>query len=226
MDAPLQADEGEVFDDIGRLEKRKKISLEEAQREAVTSAITHMVSVITGGPGTGKTTITNLVINYFREKGLSITLAAPTGRAAKRMAEATGYPAKTIHRLLGAGAVVEGRPWQGFEHDADNPIETDVLILDEMSMVDIYVFRSLLRALVQLLYRFYALHLCGFVFSRMHDLGGLFLPEAFLCEAFPLRLVFPACGRHGSPGAVPGLPGADHLRVHAEQQIPDCDQVL
>ena len=148
LDTGVYEEAGVVYDDIIRLEKGKGISLEDAQREAVANAITHMVSVITGGPGTGKTMITNLVISYFSEMGLRITLAAPTGRAAKRMSETTGFPAKTIHRLLGAGAVVEGRSAPGFEHDADNPLETDVLILDEMSMVDIYVFRSLLRALV------------------------------------------------------------------------------
>ena len=148
LDGEDPAEEALVLKDISRLETKNNIYLEDAQREAVVCAITHMVSVITGGPGTGKTTITNLVISYFSEKGLKITLAAPTGRAAKRMSEATGHNARTIHRLLGAGAVVEGRSLQEFEHDSDNPIETDVLILDEMSMVDIYVFRSLLRAIV------------------------------------------------------------------------------
>lgn len=148
LDVPDHTVINDLYDDIGDIERKKGISLEDAQREAVICAISNTVSVITGGPGTGKTTITNLIISYFRSKGLDITLAAPTGRAAKRMAEATGYEAQTIHRLLGSRALTDGRSDPGFEHDADNPLETDALILDEMSMVDIYVFRSLLRALV------------------------------------------------------------------------------
>ncbi len=141
-------DEEMVAEDILKLELQSGISLEDSQREAVVSAVLNPVCVITGGPGTGKTTITNLVIRYFKSKGFDITLAAPTGRAAKRMTEATGYEAKTIHRLLGAGAVVDGKQLSGFEKNEDNPLETDVLILDEMSMVDTFVFRSLLRALI------------------------------------------------------------------------------
>ena len=149
-DLDTRDDTGEsvVYDEVRKLEKDSGISLEDAQREAVVGAISHTLSVITGGPGTGKTTITNLIISYFRRKGLEIMLAAPTGRAAKRMTEATGYEAKTIHRLLGAGAVVDGKSLSGFTHDADNPLEADVIILDEMSMVDIYIFRSLLRAVI------------------------------------------------------------------------------
>lgn len=148
LNIPEEADEERVSEDIRQLELQTGISLEDSQREAVVNAILNPVCVITGGPGTGKTTITNLMIRYFKSKGYDITLAAPTGRAAKRMTEATGYEARTIHRLLGAGAVVDGRQLSGFEKDADNPLETDVLILDEMSMVDTFVFRSLLRALV------------------------------------------------------------------------------
>ncbi len=148
LDVPDHTEMSRVYDDIKKLEKKEGILLEDAQREAVVCAITHSISVITGGPGTGKTTITKLIIRYFRDKGSDITLAAPTGRAAKRMSEATGCEAKTIHRLLGAGALGDKGPVSGFEHDADNPIETDIVILDEMSMVDIYIFRSLLRALV------------------------------------------------------------------------------
>ena len=143
-----KADEAEVYDRISAIEKETGISLEDSQREAVRSAICNMVSIITGGPGTGKTTIINLMISYFEAKGLDVTLAAPTGRAAKRMTEASGHEAKTIHRLLGAGAVMGGNPSAGFERNADNPLETDVIILDEMSMVDIFIFRSLLRAVV------------------------------------------------------------------------------
>ncbi|MBQ4482019.1 MAG: ATP-dependent RecD-like DNA helicase [Lachnospiraceae bacterium] len=147
LDVPDEGDLSLIYDEIKKIEKKSEITLEDSQREAVTGAISHTVSVITGGPGTGKTTITNLILQYFREKGFHITLAAPTGRAAKRMTESTGFEAKTIHRLLGAGAV-SSKKTSGFEHDRDNPLETDVIVLDEMSMVDIYLFRSLLRAVV------------------------------------------------------------------------------
>ena len=148
LNVPDDTDESILYGEIRKIERETGISLEDGQREAVAGSISNTLSVITGGPGTGKTTITNIIINYFTRKGFDITLAAPTGRAAKRMTDATGVNAKTIHRLLGAGAVTDGKPWSGFAHDADNPLETDVLILDEMSMVDIYVFRSLLRAII------------------------------------------------------------------------------
>lgn len=148
LDLPDEVEESRVYEEIRQIEKDRGISLEDAQREAVVGAISNTVSVITGGPGTGKTTITNIMIHYFRQKGFDITLTAPTGRAAKRMTEAAGVEAKTIHRLLGAGAVIDGKPVSGFEHDPDNPLETDVIILDEMSMVDIYIFRSLLKAII------------------------------------------------------------------------------
>lgn len=147
LDVPDESDPGVIYDEIKKIERDSDITLEDSQREAVTGAISHMVSVITGGPGTGKTTITNLILKYFVSKGFNITLAAPTGRAAKRMTESTGFEAKTIHRVLGAGGLVQGKSGS-FEHDRDNPLETDVVVLDEMSMVDIYLFRSLLRAVI------------------------------------------------------------------------------
>ena len=112
------------------------------QRKAVRAAVCEGVSVITGGPGTGKTTILRCVLSLLDE-GDEVALVAPTGRAAKRMAEATGAQAKTIHRLLEYGGDA-GR----FARDADNPVEADVVIVDEMSMVDIFLMRSLLRALL------------------------------------------------------------------------------
>ncbi len=148
LDVPFDTKAEDINPKIEKIEKKTGIKLEETQKEAVLCAITNTVSVITGGPGTGKTTITNQVINYFMGEGYDITLAAPTGRAAKRMSETSGYEAKTIHRLLGAGGPNDGKTYTGFEHDIDNPVETDVLILDEMSMVDIYIFRSLLKALL------------------------------------------------------------------------------
>lgn len=120
--------------------------LDEKQMDAVLEAMRHTLMILTGGPGTGKTTTINTMIAVFEREGLSIELAAPTGRAAKRMKEATGREARTIHRLL----EVSGDPETGtfFNKNTDEPLETDVIIIDEMSMVDIYLFQSLLRAVV------------------------------------------------------------------------------
>ncbi len=120
--------------------------LDEFQLEAVIEAQRSTLLILTGGPGTGKTTTINTMIHVFEEDGLSIELAAPTGRAAKRMKEATGREARTIHRLL----EVNGDPESGvfFNKTMDDPLETDVIIIDEMSMVDLYLFQSLLRAVV------------------------------------------------------------------------------
>jgi exodeoxyribonuclease V alpha subunit len=120
-----------------------KINLKLApkQAEAVKKAVSEKTMVITGGPGTGKTTIINAVIRIYRELGAKILLAAPTGRAAKRMSEATGYPARTIHRML------EFSPHKGgFQRDQDHPLEVDVLILDETSMIDAVLMYHLLKA--------------------------------------------------------------------------------
>ncbi|MCR5746525.1 MAG: ATP-dependent RecD-like DNA helicase [Lachnospiraceae bacterium] len=148
LDVGDTEDTAGISEAVSDIEKTSGVVLENMQREAVIAAISHTVSVITGGPGTGKTTITNLMISYFEAQGLNVTLAAPTGRAAKRMSEASDHEAKTIHRLLGVGAMIDGKPAGGFEHNGDNPLETDVIILDEMSMVDIFMFRYLLRAIV------------------------------------------------------------------------------
>ena len=105
--------------------------------------------VITGGPGTGKTTTINTIIKYFEMEGLEIRLAAPTGRAAKRMAETSGYEAQTIHRLLEICGSASDSQNTGmhFERNEDNPLETDVIIVDEMSMVDVSIMNSLLKAI-------------------------------------------------------------------------------
>ena len=120
--------------------------LEEHQLDAVREAVRNGLLIITGGPGTGKTTTINTIIQYFAMEGLDIYLAAPTGRAAKRMSETTGYDAKTIHRMLelngGMGEV------SSFERNEQNPLEADVIIVDEMSMVDISLMNSLLKAIV------------------------------------------------------------------------------
>lgn len=128
--------------------KEQDIELDELQYKAVEESIRYGVSVISGGPGTGKTTTINTIIRFFDEKGLDILLAAPTGRAAKRMQETTGYEAKTIHRLLevnGGDSTDESTSY--FDRNEDNPLEADVIIIDEMSMVDIGLFNALLRAI-------------------------------------------------------------------------------
>lgn len=127
----------------------KEISLSEGQREAVLSAVTQGVLILTGGPGTGKTTAINTIIRLLEQKGLSITLAAPTGRAAKRMSEATEREAKTIHRLLEVAYISEDSRRQVFHRNEENPLETDVLIVDESSMIDILLMKSLLDAVAE-----------------------------------------------------------------------------
>ncbi|MDO4272802.1 MAG: ATP-dependent RecD-like DNA helicase [Eubacteriales bacterium] len=134
---------------IAQIEKETGTVLDEMQKKAVTEAAGHGLFVLTGGPGTGKTTTINAIIRFFAGEGSELRLAAPTGRAAKRMTEATGYEAQTIHRLLELdGMPEEEREGQGihFERNAQNPLETDVIIIDEMSMVDIQLMHSLLQA--------------------------------------------------------------------------------
>lgn len=136
---------------IREIERHQGIELDELQRQAVLQSLRHGVLILSGGPGTGKTTTINTMIQYFAEEGMDILLAAPTGRAAKRMTEATGYEAKTIHRLLELnGGISEGEPGgrAKFERNADNPLEADVVIVDEMSMVDLFLMQALLRALL------------------------------------------------------------------------------
>ena len=129
------------------IEKKNEIQLEELQRQAVIEAVKNGLLVITGGPGTGKTTTINAIIQYFELEGLDIYLAAPTGRAAKRMTEATGYEASTIHRLLElSGMMEESSAAAHFERNEENPLEADVIIIDEMSMVDISLMHALLCA--------------------------------------------------------------------------------
>ena len=131
---------------IAALERETEMELSEGQRTAVLSALTEGVLVITGGPGTGKTTAINTLIALLEHRGLSISLAAPTGRAAKRMSEATGREAKTVHRLLEVSYISEDSRRQTFKKNEDEPLETDVLIVDEASMLDILLTHSLLRA--------------------------------------------------------------------------------
>lgn len=143
------SEEKRVQQRIGMLEKAQKIRLDELQKQAVLESIKNGIMILTGGPGTGKTTTINTMIGYFAEEGMDIFLAAPTGRAAKRMTEATGYEAKTIHRLLELnGASVEEKRLAKFERNEENPLEADVIIIDEMSMVDIHLFQALLKAIM------------------------------------------------------------------------------
>ncbi len=138
-----------AVDDVA---KREEIELDEQQKKAVMEAVVKGVTVITGGPGTGKTTTINTIIKLFERQGLNIVLAAPTGRAAKRMSEATGGDAQTIHRLLEISGGIsddenDGRGTYTFERNEENPLDADVVIIDEMSMVDVSIMNSLLKAI-------------------------------------------------------------------------------
>ena len=117
------------------------VQLSERQKEAVRTALTHKVAVLTGGPGTGKTTTVRTVIELLDRFKCRYALASPTGRAAKRLAETTGRPAKTMHRLLGFA------PGEGFKYDDENPLDVDMLIVDEASMLDLLLTNHLLKAL-------------------------------------------------------------------------------
>ena len=133
---------------IARIEENENLQLDGLQRKGVMEAARNGVLVITGGPGTGKTTTINSIIKYFEYMGMDIRLAAPTGRAAKRMTEATGYEAQTIHRMLELSGMPDESAVAKFERNEQNPLETDVIIIDEMSMVDINLMHSLLKAVM------------------------------------------------------------------------------
>ena len=133
------------FDTLIDIEEEENgIKYENLQRKAITSAISKGLMILTGGPGTGKTTTLNAIISIFEKRGSRVLLAAPTGRAAKRMSDLTGYEAKTIHRLL--EVVYDQGGKLTFAHNENNPLECDVLVIDEMSMVDVILFEKLLRA--------------------------------------------------------------------------------
>lgn len=138
--------DAEIKQRLAAIQKQTGMELDEHQETAVKEAIRNGLLIITGGPGTGKTTTINTIIRYFELEGMDIFLAAPTGRAAKRMSETTGFEARTIHRMLELNGGMEGNA--GFERNETNPLETDVIIIDEMSMVDISLMNSLLKAIV------------------------------------------------------------------------------
>lgn len=178
---------------IKNLEEKKHIQLDDLQRQAVLESIRNGILILTGGPGTGKTTTINTIISYYEEAGLDIQLAAPTGRAAKRMTEATGYEARTIHRLLEISGGVEddnnARQSAKFARNQDNPLEADAIIIDEMSMVDIHLFHALLKAVVPGMH----LILVGDA-SQLPSVGpGQVLHDLIGCGKFPtivLRKIF------------------------------------
>ncbi len=144
----LSKEESMIYDKIQKIEDESGLVLDEMQREAVLKAIRHGVMVLTGGPGTGKTTTIHIMLKYFEREQMEIELAAPTGRAAKRMSEACGMEARTIHRLLEvSGAADDEGGGKGFGRNAEYPLEADVIIVDEMSMVDIFLFQALLSAI-------------------------------------------------------------------------------
>ncbi len=144
----LPSEENEIAAKIDRMEKELNIELDGLQKKSVEECVKNGIFILSGGPGTGKTTTINAIIRYFLSEGLDIYLAAPTGRAAKRMTEATGYEARTIHRLLELNGVVsEESKTARFERNEENPLEADVIIIDEMSMVDIFLFQALLKAI-------------------------------------------------------------------------------
>lgn len=143
----LPGEEDRIYRRIEKIQEKEGLMLDGLQKQAVLESVKNSILILTGGPGTGKTTTINTIIRYFEAEGLDLFLAAPTGRAAKRMTEATGYEARTIHRMLElSGAMPEEGRRASFERNEENPLEADVIIVDEMSMVDIHLFNSLLKA--------------------------------------------------------------------------------
>lgn len=147
LDVTYDISDIEIEKRLTEIEKRREIRLAQKQREAVFQAVKNGLFVITGGPGTGKTTTITSIIDFFEAEEAEIRLAAPTGRAAKRMTEATGREACTIHRLLELSGMQEENAEKAmFMRDEQNPLDADVIIIDEMSMVDIYLMQALLKA--------------------------------------------------------------------------------
>ncbi len=155
LDLKYRVDKKKLDLTLKDIEKSLSVELDDIQKEAVAAAAGNGITILTGGPGTGKTTTINAIIRYFEEEGMDILLAAPTGRAAKRITETTGREASTIHRMLQMRAGVDSENDSGFsvkggfEKNETNPLETDVIIIDEMSMVDISLMNALLKATTQ-----------------------------------------------------------------------------
>ncbi len=151
LDLTYDVDKNDLEETISAIEKKGNYQLDQLQRKAVIDAATHGFFILTGGPGTGKTTTIKAMIGLFEQEGYNIFLAAPTGRAAKRMSEATGYEARTIHRMLevvGRSDNEDGEAsFAHFERNEQNPLECDVIIVDEMSMVDVSLMYALLKAI-------------------------------------------------------------------------------
>lgn len=149
LNMPMREPKDYVEGALKSIIKELDIQPDELQLKAVKGAIQNGLFILSGGPGTGKTTTINAIIRYFEREGYDIFLAAPTGRAAKRMTEATGFEARTIHRMLELNGALsdENRRSVRFERNAENPLEADVIIIDEMSMVDLQLFQALLRAI-------------------------------------------------------------------------------
>ncbi|WP_276948869.1 SF1B family DNA helicase RecD2 [Acetatifactor muris] len=148
LNVSMPVEEKEAEHKLEKLAGELKIELDELQMKAVMGSIRNGLFLLSGGPGTGKTTTINMMIRYFEAEGLDIFLAAPTGRAAKRMTEATGFEARTIHRMLELNSALSDEDTRrvSFERNEENPLEADVVIIDEMSMVDIQLFQALLKA--------------------------------------------------------------------------------
>lgn len=149
LNMPMRESKQYVEGVIKSITEEIRIELDELQQKAVMEAIQNGVFILSGGPGTGKTTTINTIIRYFEREGYDIYLAAPTGRAAKRMTEATGFEARTIHRMLELNGALsdENKRSVRFERNMENPLEADVIIIDEMSMVDLPLFQALLKAI-------------------------------------------------------------------------------